>query len=109
MYREVPHPGSRSMKKGAIASANPWHATSLEWSIPSPPPFDNFAGVHPVVHHGPYEYAVPGAPKDFTMQTDPPEPVQTVCAYRRDNGNPILDVFRRDILPAFMRGQRSNS
>jgi cytochrome c oxidase subunit I len=61
-----------SMKKGAPAGMNPWNATSLEWSIPSPPPFDNFAGVHPVVHHGPYEYSVPGAPKDFTMQTDPP-------------------------------------
>ncbi len=23
---------------------NPWEATTLEWSIPSPPPFDNFAG-----------------------------------------------------------------
>ncbi|HTM50209.1 MAG TPA: cbb3-type cytochrome c oxidase subunit I [Bryobacteraceae bacterium] len=61
-----------SLKKGAKATANPWEATTLEWSIPSPPPFDNFAGVHPVVHHGPYEYSVPGAPKDFVMQTDPP-------------------------------------
>jgi len=24
-----------------------------------------------VVHHGPYEYGVPGAPKDYVMQTDP--------------------------------------
>jgi cytochrome c oxidase subunit 1 len=61
-----------SLKKGAKATANPWEATTLEWSIPSPPPFDNFAGVHPVVYHGPYEYSVPGAPKDFVMQTDPP-------------------------------------
>jgi cytochrome c oxidase subunit 1 len=61
-----------SMKKGAKASSNPWNATTLEWSVPSPPPFDNFAGVHPVVSHGPYEYSVPGAPRDFIMQTDPP-------------------------------------
>ena len=61
-----------SMKKGAKATANPWEATTLEWGIPSPPPFDNFAGVHPVVHHGPYEYSVPGAPKDYVRQTDPP-------------------------------------
>jgi hypothetical protein len=27
--------------------------------------------VHPVVNHGPYEYSVPGAPRDFIMQTDP--------------------------------------
>src|SRR6266478_927738 len=61
-----------SLKKGAKAPANPWEATTLEWSVPSPPPFDNFAGVHPVVNHGPYEYSVPGAPKDYVMQTDPP-------------------------------------
>ena len=61
-----------SMKKGARASANPWNSTTLEWSVPSPPPFDNFAGVHPVVNHGPYEFSVPGAPSDFIMQTDPP-------------------------------------
>ena len=62
-----------SMKIGKRASANPWEATTLEWSIPSPPPFDNFAGVHPVVNHGAYEYAVPGAPNDFIMQNDPSE------------------------------------
>jgi cytochrome c oxidase subunit I len=62
-----------SMKKGARASDNPWGATTLEWSIPSPPPFDNFAGKHPVVHHGPYEYGVPGAEQDFVMQNDPTE------------------------------------
>ena len=64
-----------SMKKGPKAPVNPWNATSLEWTIPSPPPFDNFAGVHPVVNHGPYEYSVPGAERDFIMQTDPPTPV----------------------------------
>ena len=61
-----------SMKKGAKAPMNPWEATTLEWTVPSPPPFDNFAGVHPVVNHGPYEYSVPGAPKDYVMQNDPP-------------------------------------
>jgi cytochrome c oxidase subunit 1 len=61
-----------SMKKGAKAPVNPWESTTLEWTIPSPPPFDNFAGKHPVVHHGPYEYSVPGAAKDYIMQTDPP-------------------------------------
>jgi cytochrome c oxidase subunit 1 len=61
-----------SMKKGERAPVNPWNATTLEWTVPSPPPHDNFAGVHPVVHNGPYEYGVPGAPADFVMQTDPP-------------------------------------
>jgi len=60
-----------SMKKGKKAPVNPWEATTLEWIIPSPPPFDNFAGKHPVVNHGPYEYSVPGARKDYIMQTDP--------------------------------------
>ena len=60
-----------SMWKGKKAPMNPWEATTLEWTIPSPPPFDNFAGQHPVVNHGPYEYGVPGAPKDYIMQTDP--------------------------------------
>jgi cytochrome c oxidase subunit 1 len=61
-----------SMWKGPKAPMNPWNSTSLEWTVPSPPPFDNFAGVHPVVNHGPYEFSVPGAPNDFIMQTDPP-------------------------------------
>src|ERR1700722_8979113 len=47
---------------------NPWHATTLEWSIPSPPPFDNFGGVEPVVYHGPYEFSVPGAADDYVPQ-----------------------------------------
>jgi cytochrome c oxidase subunit 1 len=61
-----------SMWKGPKAPANPWNATTLEWTVPSPPPFDNFGGVHPVVYRGAYEYSVPGAPTDFIMQTEPP-------------------------------------
>src|SRR5512146_1978027 len=53
------------------ASDNPWEATTLEWTIPSPPPHDNFGGMTPVVNHGPYEYSVPGGPRDYIMQTDP--------------------------------------
>src|SRR6202790_844632 len=41
-----------SMKAGQKATENPWNATTLEWSIPSPPPFDNFAGHVPVVYRG---------------------------------------------------------
>src|SRR5262245_39645729 len=59
-----------SMKKGEKAADNPWEATTLEWITATPPPHDNFGGVTPVVHNGPYEYSVPGAPKDFVMQTD---------------------------------------
>ena len=59
-----------SMFKGPKASDNPWEATTLEWTTATPPPHDNFGGVTPVVHNGPYEYGVPGAAKDFVMQTD---------------------------------------
>jgi cytochrome c oxidase subunit 1 len=59
-----------SMFKGQKAGDNPWEATTLEWNTTSPPPHDNFAGVLPTVSHGPYEFAVPGAPRDFVMQTD---------------------------------------
>jgi cytochrome c oxidase subunit I len=60
-----------SMFKGPKASDNPWESTTLEWTTATPPPHDNFGGVTPVVNHGPYEYGVPGAPRDFVMQTDP--------------------------------------
>jgi cytochrome c oxidase subunit 1 len=65
-----------SMIKGPKAPVNPWEATTLEWTVPSPPPHDNFGGHEPVVHHGPYEYSVPGHPTDFIMQTDPEEPAK---------------------------------
>jgi cytochrome c oxidase subunit I len=60
-----------SMFKGEKAEQNPWEATSLEWTTASPPVWDNFGGKHPVVHHGPYEYGVPGAAKDYVMQDSP--------------------------------------
>ena len=60
-----------SMMKGAKAADNPWESTTLEWTTATPPPHDNFGGRIPVVNHGPYEYSVPGAPKDYVMQTDP--------------------------------------
>ena len=60
-----------SMFKGKKAEQNPWEATSLEWTTASPPVWDNFGGKHPVVYHGPYEYGVPGAAKDYVMQDSP--------------------------------------
>ena len=57
-----------SMFKGKKATQNPWEATTLEWTIPSPPPFDNFGGKHPVIYWGAYEFGVPGAEKDYIMQ-----------------------------------------
>ena len=55
---------------------NPWNSTTLEWGIPSPPPFDNFAGVHPVVNHGPYEYSCPRRCEGFRDADGSPGAVQ---------------------------------
>jgi cytochrome c oxidase subunit 1 len=65
-----------SMRKGKPAGVNPWEATSLEWTVPSPPPHDNFGSTEPVVYTGPYEYSVPGAAKDYIMQNEPAEVVR---------------------------------
>jgi cytochrome c oxidase subunit 1 len=63
--------------KGPKAADNPWNCTSLEWTMSSPPPWNNFGGVHPVVYNDPYQYGVEGAKEDFIMQTSP-EQVKTV-------------------------------
>jgi cytochrome c oxidase subunit I len=44
-----------SILAGARAPANPWRATGLEWTTPSPPPPENFA-VTPTVTRPPYQY-----------------------------------------------------
>jgi cytochrome c oxidase subunit 1 len=62
-----------SMRNGKRAGVNPWESASLEWTVPSPPPHDNFGEVKPVVYRGPYEYSVPGAAKDYIMQTEAEE------------------------------------
>jgi cytochrome c oxidase subunit 1 len=62
-----------SMFKGPKADLNPWQATTLEWTVPSPPPHDNFAGQERKVYRGPYEFGVPGFADDYLMQHLPPE------------------------------------
>src|SRR5438132_11605885 len=56
-----------SLRKGEKSEDNPWQATTIEWSAPSPPPHGNFV-VAPEAYRGPYEYSVPGAAKDFVPQ-----------------------------------------
>jgi cytochrome c oxidase subunit 1 len=51
-----------SLFYGKKAGPNPWGATGLEWQTSSPPPTHNFE-IMPVVVEGPYEYALPTAPK----------------------------------------------
>lgn len=55
-----------SIKRGRKVDNNPWHATTLEWSAPSPPPHGNFA-TPPTVHHDPYVYD-PTQPDGFQSQ-----------------------------------------
>ena len=75
-----------SVFKGKKAGENPWEATTLEWTTASPPPHDNFAGVIPTVYRGPYEFSVPGAPKDFIMQNEP-EGVEVAAGLGETSGN----------------------
>ncbi len=41
--------------KGEEAGANPWGGISLEWTIPSPPPVENFVEV-PTITAPPYQF-----------------------------------------------------
>src|SRR6266576_3112441 len=53
--------------------SNPWRATTLEWSVLSPPPPDDFGLSNPVVYRGAYEFSVPGVAEDFVPQHFAPE------------------------------------
>jgi len=45
-----------ALRRGAIAPANPWGGKTLEWTVASPPPTENFHTI-PVVTAGPYDYS----------------------------------------------------
>src|SRR5213078_4467951 len=45
-----------SLRYGKDAGPNPWHATGLEWTTPSPPPTENFPET-PVVTQEAYHYS----------------------------------------------------
>jgi cytochrome c oxidase subunit 1 len=60
-----------SLFRGPIAVANPWNATTLEWTVASPPPHGNFIEV-PQVERWAYEYGVPNGTRDFASQTVSP-------------------------------------
>jgi len=52
-----------------VKSNNPWHATTLDWQTPTPPPHGNFAH-EPHVVRGPYDYSLPGEANDYTPQSE---------------------------------------
>ncbi|MEH6359986.1 MAG: cbb3-type cytochrome c oxidase subunit I [Amylibacter sp.] len=61
-----------SYRNGREAGGNPWRATTLEWQTPQTPPVHgNFGDELPIVYRWPYDFSVPGAPKDFIAQNDP--------------------------------------
>ena len=45
----------RGLWWGVPFEGNPWGGASLEWSVPTPPPTENFIE-EPVVTHGPYDF-----------------------------------------------------
>jgi cytochrome c oxidase subunit 1 len=57
---------------------NPWRATTLEWTLSSPPPADDFGVRDPVVYRGAYEFSVPDVAEDFVPQHLTPEQVSKV-------------------------------
>jgi cytochrome c oxidase subunit 1 len=58
-----------------VEENNPWRATTLEWSVSSPPPADDFGPADPVVYRGAYEFSVPGVAEDFVPQHLAPDQV----------------------------------
>ena len=54
-----------------VTEYNPWHATTLEWSVPSPPGHGNFGEELPTVYRWAFDFAVPGEKEDFIPQTVP--------------------------------------
>ena len=55
-----------------VEQSNPWAATTLEWSVASPAPEDNFGSTAPVVYRGAYEFPAEDG-KDFAPQHLSPE------------------------------------
>ncbi len=60
-----------SLFAGPKAERNPWHANTLEWQAPSPPPHGNWGPMLPTVYRGPYEYSAPDAAEDYWPQAWP--------------------------------------
>ncbi len=61
-----------SLRHGNQSNANPWQATTLEWSVASPPPRHNFEPELPIVYRAPYEF-LPGDREDFLPQWAAPD------------------------------------
>jgi cytochrome c oxidase subunit 1 len=58
---------------GKKSSANPWEATTLEWTTPVERIHGNWPGEIPTVYRWAYDYSKPGYEADFIMQNVPEE------------------------------------
>ncbi len=52
----------RALFRGKPAPANPWGGVTLEWTIPSPPPVENFEEI-PEIDGPPYRFNPEEAPR----------------------------------------------
>ncbi len=70
-----------SIFAGKKVGANPWEATTIEWTETTSPPMGhgNFAHL-PTVHRGPYEYSAPGAEDGFIPQAAKDVPMPPAAA-----------------------------
>ena len=73
-----------SMYRGENAPANPWRATTLEWTLPSPVTLHGNFAETPRVYHGPYEYSIPGMQEDYLPQNVPMPQMLTTPAKLAD-------------------------
>ncbi|MGD0749181.1 MAG: cbb3-type cytochrome c oxidase subunit I [Acidimicrobiales bacterium] len=70
---------------GRPAPANPWHAKSLEWMVPTPVPLENFL-VEPVVTADPYGY---GEPEPAAPAAEPEREPVPVGSAETTAGEPV--------------------
>jgi cytochrome c oxidase subunit 1 len=75
-----------SLRHGKTAPANPWHAKTLEWMVPTPVPLENFL-VDPIVTSDPYGYGEPAPPA--VVPEGEPELVPALSARLADDAGQI--------------------
>jgi cytochrome c oxidase subunit 1 len=55
-----------SWARGPKVDANPWRALTLEWTVSSPPPDENFE-TQPEIERGPYDFGDPSLRWDTSV------------------------------------------
>ena len=79
-----------SLRRGAMAGADPWGAGTLEWSVPSPPPAHNFDRI-PVVHGSDPLWAAAREPVCVSgLAADAREVLVTSALHARPESRPLF-------------------